>query len=110
MTHHRNESRFVFRKLDKVRVKGKTVAVTLYELVCRTAELTPKKLNEITEYQQALELYFQRDWDASFEKMHELQQRYPYQKLYKLFIERIEEFKQNPPPLDWDGVYEYLSK
>ncbi len=109
-TYQQNENRFVFRKLDKVRVKGKTVAVMLYELVCRPLELTPKKLSEITEYQQALELYFNRDWDAAYEKMQALQQKYPYQKLYKLFLNRISKFKQDSPPQNWDGVYEHESK
>ena len=110
MTYQKNESRFVFRKLDRVRVKGKTVAVTLYELVCRPLELTPKKSSEISEYQQALDLYFTMQWDAAYEKMQALQKKFPYQKLYKLFLERIENFRVNPPPADWDGVYDYLNK
>jgi len=30
--------------------------------------------------------------------------------LYELYRERIEEFKLNPPPADWDRVYTATSK
>ena len=30
--------------------------------------------------------------------------------LYDLYVERIAEFRANPPPPDWDGVYVATSK
>jgi len=30
--------------------------------------------------------------------------------LYDLYDERLEEFKVNPPPADWDGVFVATSK
>jgi adenylate cyclase len=30
--------------------------------------------------------------------------------LYDLYAARVEAFRQNPPPPDWDGVYIALSK
>jgi hypothetical protein len=32
------------------------------------------------------------------------------QSLYQLYEERITDFRQAPPPLDWDGVYAALTK
>ena len=30
--------------------------------------------------------------------------------LRDVFLERIEEYRENPPPADWDGVYVATSK
>ena len=34
----------------------------------------------------------------------------PASKLYKLYIERIQAFRQNPPGEHWDGVFTYTTK
>jgi adenylate cyclase len=31
-------------------------------------------------------------------------------KLYQLYVERIQLFKTNPPPADWDGVTKFDTK
>lgn len=106
----KNQSKFIFRKLDKVRVKGKKIAIEIYELVCLESQLTVELAEELLLYQEALNFYFSQKWEEALALMLKLQQRFPHKKLYHLFVERIHEFQTNPLPADWDGTYTHLHK
>ncbi|MHB1948146.1 MAG: CHASE2 domain-containing protein [Gammaproteobacteria bacterium] len=105
-----NQKNFVFRQLDRVRVKGKEKGIAIYEVVCRKQEATPEINSEITESDLALNYYFNSDWEKAQALFAELHSKYPHVKLYKLYLERIEEFKLNPPPENWDGIYVMKTK
>ncbi len=108
-THH-NQTRFLFRMLDKVRVKGKKLGVAIYEPLCKLAEAPQELVKELEQYHKGLELYFGQKWDEAYAIMSEMNDKYPDKKIYHLYMERINEFKHNPPPADWDGVYVHTSK
>lgn len=105
-----NQGKFVFRKLDKVRVKGKKSGVAIYEVVCLQTEITPEKMRELDRYHKALDFYFQQKWDDALVIMKQLSEEYPDTKIYHLYLERINEFKKQAPPADWDGVYIHMTK
>ncbi len=105
-----NQSKFVFRKLDRVRVKGKKKEVAIYEVVCTQAELTTTLKQELDLYHQALDAYFLQQWDTAFALMEQLHQFYPDKKIYLIYIERIKEFKARTLPADWDGIYVHEMK
>ncbi|MBD3303993.1 CHASE2 domain-containing protein [Candidatus Woesearchaeota archaeon] len=97
------KGKFVFRKLDLVRVKGKNKPITIYELVCRANE--EYDADKITAYEEGLKFYLDKKWDKAikeFEKANDF--------AAKEFIKRCKEFKKNPPPKDWDGVWVMRSK
>lgn len=105
-----DQTRFIFRLLDRVRVKGKQSTITLYEVICSKEEATPDILHELELYSKALNDYFLQKWDQALDILEQLQKAHPHKKIYKIFLQRIGEFKINPPPLDWNGVYEHLQK
>jgi adenylate cyclase len=106
--HHQN--RFIFRKLDHVRVKGKKYGIDIYELIGRITELTSELEQELELYHKALDYYFLQKWDDAEVLMDQLHQAYPDSHLYKIYLRRIKEFKENPLPPDWDGVYVHAVK
>lgn len=106
----KNQPDFIFRKLDLVRVKGKKSGVIIYEVIGKKNSLTQALDNELATYHQALDLYFQQSWEAALDLFNKLFHFYPDKKIYKLYIERIHQFKENPPAADWDGVYTHASK
>lgn len=106
----RNQKLFLFRQLDRVRVKGKKEAVAIYELICRQSEASSELQKEIALSQQALNFYFNQEWKKARALFTELHQSYPDHKFYKLYLSRISEYEINPPPADWDGVHEHVSK
>ncbi len=109
-TTQQNQPKIVFRKLDIVRVKGKKKGVAIYEVVCTQDKLTPEMTQELEKYNKALDDYFAQRWDEAGVLMNELHVNYPEKKIYSLYLERINEFKNTPPPADWDGVYVHMSK
>jgi adenylate cyclase len=108
-TYH-DQPKFLFRQLDQVRVKGKKLGITIYEVISTMTEATPAKIAEIKASDTALQDYFQQRWDEAERKFSELNAAHPDTKLYKLYLERISEFKQTPPPADWDGIYAHKDK
>lgn len=105
-----NQQRFVFRKLDQVRVKGKKNGISIYEVICTKTNLTPELTEELEAYHKALDLYFMQQWDAALEIMSGLLKQYPERKIYSIYIQRITEFKEHPAPSDWDGIYAHATK
>ena len=96
---------FITRALDIVTVKGKKKPIKIYELVCMASELTEKQKQTIETYEKGLELYLKRKFTEAikeFEKVNDYAS--------KAFIERCKEFKKNPPPKDWEGVWEFKTK
>ena len=100
---------FTFRTVDKVKVKGKTEAVTIYEPVDPDLLTDPELATLLLRHEQALVLYFQQNWSDAEALWVELQQQSNH-KLYSLYLERIRYYRQQPPGTDWDGVYTHAEK
>ena len=101
--------RFFARKLDLLRVKGKTQPVVVYELICEGApEAAVRKMAE--QYESAFESYQRRDWSTAEKNLLELLQQFPDDGPAKMLVKRIGEFAAEAPPANWDGVYVAKSK
>ncbi|KZN54671.1 hypothetical protein N474_17865 [Pseudoalteromonas luteoviolacea CPMOR-2] len=100
----------VFRPIDKVKVKGKNVAVTIYEPIALKNDITKAQMEELEAHNSAWKLYLSQCWQEAlpaFTKLIELQ---PQRKVYHLFCERVREMQVNPPGENWDGSYTHKSK
>ncbi len=104
-TTREGQDDFVFRRLDLVKVKGKTEGVTVYEPQCRAENATPELLAELEEHERGLSAYYNQDWNEARNIFNALQQQHPEARIYQLYLERISELEQDPPGADWDGVY-----
>jgi len=100
----------LYRELDRVRVKGKQKAVTIYQPIAYNDRATPELRQELNLYHQALRLYRDADWDLAELQFLALSQKYPECRLYHLYIERIQYFRTSPPAPEWRGVFDYTSK
>ncbi len=83
-----NQPDFVFRKLDYVRVKGKEIAVTIYEPLCTRQDLTPALQEELAQYEQALGCYFNKQWQQAIDLFKALVEKYPDSRLYSIYLAR----------------------
>lgn len=106
----RDKTQFVFRHLDRIRVVGKQQPTHIYEMICYKKDAAPELLNEIALSDNGFDLYLKKEWDKAKTIFQQLMEQYPNNKFYKLYIDRINEFKTNPPPADWDGTYVHTSK
>ena len=100
-------------KLDMIAVKGKKEAVTIFTLAgdLEFKNSTDFKKLEV-QHKKILDNYFGQKWESCLDEMksaktlcNNLMSEY-----YNIMTIRINEFKQNPPPKDWDGVYVATTK
>ena len=110
---------FEMRELDTIRVVGKKEPVTTFDLLGIKGKTHPVLVQLKTTFHEGLALYKDMKWDdaiAKFQESLELEyKRYPDLKGKKtnpseVYIERCNNFKENPPPEDWDRVYTLTSK
>jgi adenylate cyclase len=88
----------VFREIDRIRVKGKGEAITIYE------PLPQGKNGELALWDEALRGYRAREWNAAEAALLRLQGMNPGCALYGVYLQRIQEKRRDPPPSEWDGV------
>ena len=103
--------KIVVRELDRTRVKGKSLPVSIYELVAYQNEpiATSKQLT-IELYNRARKCYLKRDFARALANFSMVMDINNQDKATKLHIERCQHFLNNPPPKDWDGVWTLTSK
>lgn len=95
----------VLRLVDRLRVKGKTEPVKVYEPLCRREQATPALLARLTSWDRALQCYFDQRWDDAENELGELLAAEPECRLYQIFLERVAAMRVMPPAATWDGVY-----
>lgn len=96
---------FLFRELDSLRVAGKREPVRVFELLGLRERLPAEAVQRVTTFEQGLALYRQRDWDGAEAAFQQCLQLDPNDRPGALFLERIRQFRQQPPADDWEGVW-----
>jgi adenylate cyclase len=100
----------VFREVDRIKVKGKDEAITVYEPLGRDGEVDRKRLDELRLWNQTLRAYRSRQWDQAEVNLLNLQRMDPACELYRAYADRVAEKRRAPPPPDWDGVTAFDEK
>ena len=111
MTYKRLKGTYRVREVDKVVVKGKTEAVSVYEVLdYHTDETFPYLSDVLQSYKSGLTHYRKQEWDKSLTALNEGLKMNPNDKLSQMYVERALFMKANPPGDDWDGVWVLKSK
>ncbi|MEM8550322.1 MAG: adenylate/guanylate cyclase domain-containing protein, partial [Verrucomicrobiota bacterium] len=109
----------LFRYLDKWQVKGRSQPVNMYEVVGLREDLKEDAFECVRRYEQALKLYFARDWAAAQQAFETAATLEPFQperdagvtiNPSRLMAKRCAMMLLNPPAEDWDGVYVMTTK
>ena len=108
-TYRAAKDHYVFREIDRIRVKGKTLPVTIYELLDwpRNEELYTER---IVRFSEALTAYRRQQWDEAIDLFSKIKAKFPDDGPAQTFIQRSHELMEAPPEPDWDGVYAMKSK
>jgi adenylate cyclase len=99
-----------FREVDRIRVKGRDAAITVYEPIGLQGEPDRETHEELKLWDQTLRAYRAQQWDQADASLLDLQRMRPDCQLYGRFSERITQLRRNPPPSDWDGVTAFDEK
>jgi adenylate cyclase len=94
----------VFREVDRIKVKGKDEAITIYEPVGLESEVDKQLHDELRLWNQTLRAYRSQQWDQVEVNLINLQRMAPDQALYALYGETVARFRRTPPPQGWDGT------
>ena len=97
---------FAYRELDRVRVKGKTEPVAIYEPRGLLADIDPLEQMLLANWSRLLQLLRGRDWDGASAILLDL----PQDGLRTLYAERLRRYRAEPPGDDWDGVTTFDTK
>jgi adenylate cyclase len=98
------------RLLDAVRVKGKKEPVRIYEVIGK-GPMPPDVAAFVGPFEKGFAHFQAQRWDdaeACFLAAHAA--RGGNDPPSAVYLERIAHFREDPPPADWDGVYEFKTK
>jgi adenylate cyclase len=97
------------RQLDSVKVKGKKLPAMIYELLGekKDAERWEKA---VSLFEEGLSKYKQGLWDEAITAFRKVLELRPDDAPAKLYIDRCQELKKNPPEGPWDGVFTMTRK
>ncbi len=101
---------FEYRELDRVRVKGKDKPVTIYEPLGLLENIDKKERKLLRQFHNGIKQYRAQNWDTAEKEIFSLSQLDPECKIYKIYLDRIIHFRENPPEVNWDGCFTYTEK
>ena len=108
-THAGIEGVVTCREIDRVKVKGKSKAVAIYEPFT-TDYFSDGKFAFIPPFEEGLRAYRERRFDEAITCFENVLRIKPQDNPSILFIKRCQSLKATPPPEDWDGVWTMTRK
>jgi adenylate cyclase len=98
------------RRLDIIRVVGKTQPIMIYELLGPRGSM-PGYMYEMLEiYYRGLDLFSEHQWRKARTVFKEALKIVKDDGPCLTYVNRCEEFMKKPPSRNWDGVYTFKSK
>ena len=101
---------FAWQELDKVRVKGKDNAVSIFWPLAPLDAIDEGKSAELKTWAQALKAYRMQDWDQCDVQLLNLQRLNAKKYLYQLYSERVASMRLLPFDPEWDGATNFETK
>ena len=101
---------FVWRELDKVRVRGKTVAERIFEPLGREDEVPATMLVPLARWHETLEAFRARQWNRTRALLEQLAGEPGYERLVSLYQGYLRDLALQPPGEDWDAAFTLYEK
>jgi class 3 adenylate cyclase len=98
------------REIDRLVVVGQSQPQTVYEIMGRKGALASAQIALRTRYAEGLAAFSARHWDEARKAFAAALEAVPGDGPSAVFMTRISDFLQNPPPDDWDGAWHLESK
>jgi len=109
-TARRVQGRFVTRPLTRLRVKGKTEAIEVHELVGLPGQLPAQLAEFVSTYNAGYAALLARDWSAAATAFEHATALAPSDRMAKAWQESAHEYRLQPPPLNWQPLLKLDSK
>ncbi len=99
-----------FAFIDRIQVKGKDEAIAVYKPLVLKEHLSPEQAEEMERFASAYESYIEQAWDEALLKLYALKNSVADNPLYQMYIDRIQDLREQSLAQDWDGVFRHTSK
>jgi len=103
-------SRFEMREIDVIFVKGKIETTRVFELMSAVGELSEELARLRERYDAARRSYLAQDWDTAEATFRECVKIRPNDGPSRVFLERVQALRRNPPGKNWNGVWQLVEK
>ncbi len=99
-------------ELDLMRVKGRTQPTRIYTALAALAADDGQRARIATLHEAMLAAYRAADWDAAEAAIAACREVgiNGLETLYNVYRDRIADYRETPPPADWDGTFTATSK
>ena len=102
---------FLLREIDRARVKGRVTPERVHELVANSSAAIEKEREQsLSCYAAGFEAYLQQRWQEALGFFKEALKLWPEDGPSRVMAQRCQIYQETPPPEDWDGVFEHVSK
>jgi len=103
-------SGLVYRELDKVRVRGKSVAVHIFQPLAQENELSTVELELLARHHAAIDAFRNRHWACAKNEFDKLKLAAGYARISEIYLGYIQQLEIDPPEADWDGSFTLYDK
>jgi adenylate cyclase len=101
---------FIFRPLGRFTLAGKEQPVAVCELIGRTTDVEPHKLQLCQQFERALATFHTRAFDEAADLFQQLSANGESDDPALFFFRKCQDYLAKPPPADWDGTVDLKKK
>jgi two-component system sensor histidine kinase ChiS len=103
--------KYLYRILDRVKVKGKTKNLTVVEILNGHSETVFDLFKATkTQFEMGVSLYLTQDFHNAVSCFLEIVNINPHDKAAELYLKRCNYYEKHGVPLDWEGVSSFDEK
>ncbi len=100
-----DRSKYHYRMVDTVKVKGKNKAVQILEILNGNSNrIIDLKLKTKESFEEGISLYFRRDFESAKKKFETVLAEDPKDKAAEIYFHRCSHYSKNGIDPDWDGA------
>ncbi len=102
---------FILRSVARVQVKGKTKPSEIFTLIdARAAVSDAEFVQRLEVYEAAMEKFRAREFAEAKGLFAAFLEHYPNDALTRMYLTRVSDYLQSPPPESWNGVEIFQKK
>lgn len=101
---------YIYRYIDRVRVKGRSEPVELFQPMAEQALAESSFVDQVEMFNQAVMSYQQRHWEEARRLFLQWLAENPEDSVVQLYLDRLDALENSSEGESWDAVFSHLEK